>query len=93
MTSLRQPLCPDDQSAIASFRGSLAVLFRSHPGEWIPHRELTRIGGFCAWRTRVSELRRPPYSMQIDNRIRRLDGYVISEYRFVAAVDRPEAAS
>ena len=63
----------DDDSARASFCRHLAVLFQNHPGEWIPHRELARVGGFCAWRTRVSELRRPPYSMDIENRIRRFE--------------------
>lgn len=33
-------------------------LFRARPGEWIAASELARVGGFCAWRTRVADARR-----------------------------------
>lgn len=33
-------------------------LFRSRPGEWIGVPDLADAGGFCAWRTRVSDLRK-----------------------------------
>lgn len=32
--------------------------FSARPGIWIEAVELARIGGFCAWRTRVSEARK-----------------------------------
>lgn len=33
-------------------------LFRSRPGQWISAGELADVGGFCAWRTRVADVRR-----------------------------------
>ncbi len=65
----------------------LADLFRERPLVWIDGREL-EIAGRYAWRTRISDLRRLPFNMTIDNRQRRVgrpDGthYVVSEYRFV----------
>ena len=33
-------------------------LFRSRPGVWINVPELVDVAGLCAWRTRVSDLRR-----------------------------------
>jgi hypothetical protein len=33
-------------------------LFRSRPGQWIAVGELADVGGFCAWRTRVADVRR-----------------------------------
>lgn len=68
-----------------SFCDRLAHYFRQRPGEWISGRELSQIGGFFAWRTRVSELRRAPYFMDIDNRVRQLPGSKakLSEYRLI----------
>ncbi len=67
----------------------LAAFFRRHPNQWIDSAaELAHIAGRNAWRTRVSDLRRPPFSMRIENRVRRTAGIggrrvTISEYRFV----------
>jgi hypothetical protein len=70
----------------------LAEFFRRRPGSWIDGRELASVGGVYAWRSRLSELRRPPFSMQIENRVRRVsrgDGLSVkvSEYRFVPQHD------
>lgn len=66
---------------------SLALFFRDHPGKWIDGRRLSKIAGYAAWRTRISDLRKSPFRMTIENRQRRVktaDGaFVISEYRFV----------
>lgn len=32
-------------------------LFRSRPNVWITATELATVGGFCAWRTRVADVR------------------------------------
>lgn len=32
--------------------------FRARPGIWIEAAELARVGGFCGWRTRVSDARK-----------------------------------
>jgi hypothetical protein len=47
----------------------LAVL-QARPGEWIDGRELSRVGGYAGYRTRISDLRKPPYSQVIENRVR-----------------------
>lgn len=74
----------------------LAEFFKARPLVWIDGREL-EIAGRYAWRTRVSDLRRAPYFMNIENRQRRIareDGtmYVVSEYRYVPAVKVQQAA-
>jgi hypothetical protein len=61
--------------------GRLAAFFNARPGEWIDGMELGRIAGSYAWRTRVSDLRRPPYNLTIENRQRRQGRRVVSEYR------------
>jgi len=75
----------------------LARFFREHAGEWLGARQL-EFAGRQAWRTRVSDLRKPPYSMSIENRVRvvRSDKpllavwesrtFKVSEYRFVPSV-------
>lgn len=72
----------------SSLTSSLAAHFSAHEGQWIDGRHLAEIAGSYAWRTRVSDLRRAPYLMRIENRQRRVardDGehYTVSEYRYV----------
>ena len=33
------------------------ALLKSRAGTWVPVRALAEVGGFCAWRTRISEAR------------------------------------
>jgi hypothetical protein len=65
----------------------LADYFRERPGCWIDGRELGPIAGTYAWRTRISDLRRAPFYMQVDNRMRTIKTdagtITVSEYRFV----------
>lgn len=65
--------------------GKLSNLFRSKAGQWIDGRELATVAGAYGWRTRVSDLRRHPYVMTIENRVRSIPGQAakVSEYRFV----------
>jgi hypothetical protein len=72
---------------VTSLTARVAALFIARPGEWIDGVELAATAGRYAWRTRLSELRRAPYHMDIRNRQRRLrraDGssFIVSEYRF-----------
>ena len=67
----------------------LAAHFKARPGVWIDGRELAEVAGAYAWRSRVSDLRREPYYMAIENRQRKVDDYTISEYRYAV----PDAAS
>jgi hypothetical protein len=74
----------------------LAEFFKARPGQWIDGKALERVAGGYAWRTRVSNLRRQPFGMVIENRIRRIESQVegltgpaarrvfrVSEYRYV----------
>lgn len=65
---------------------NLAAFFQDKPNEWIDGRRLSFAGSY-AWRTRVSNLRKPPFNMTIENRVRRIDDgtdqFTISEYRYV----------
>ena len=69
--------------------GRLGAFFEARPNQWIDGRELARVAGAYAWRTRVSDLRHAPHLMTIENRWRhvRVDGsragYRVSEYRWV----------
>ena len=62
----------------------LEMFFRDRPEQWIDGRVLGTVAGAYAWRSRVSQLRRER-GMQIANRQRRVDGYVVSEYRWQRA--------
>jgi hypothetical protein len=64
---------------------ALAAYFKARPGQWLSALDLAKVGGALAWRTRLSDLRRPPYAMQIENRQEPHREYGrISFYRFVA---------
>lgn len=57
----------------------------AHRGEWVDGRELSRVGGYAAYRTRISDLRKAPWHLSIENRYRHVkeDGrkWVVSEYK------------
>jgi len=63
----------------------LARFFREHAGEWLGARQL-EFAGRQAWRTRVSDLRKPPYGMTIENEVKRIktdQGEIrMSRYRY-----------
>lgn len=70
-----------------SLADKLATFFREHPNVWHDGRALGTIAGAYAWRSRVSDLRKRPYHMTIQNRQRRMktaEGkpFVLSEYCF-----------
>lgn len=58
-------------------------LFLSRPGVWIDGRELATVGGYAAWRSRVSECR-TEYRMTIENQQTRHADYTVSKYRYIA---------
>lgn len=65
---------------------ALAAFFRQHPNRWISALDLMPIAGQLSWRSRVADLRRAPYNLGIENRlrsVRRPDGsrLQVSEYR------------
>ena len=61
---------------------AVEALFRSRPGEWIQWTAIAAIGGALAWRTRASECR-TILGMNIENRLRRVNGKTLSEYRYL----------
>ena len=63
-----------------TFVDRVAVYFRRHRFRWIRAERLMRVGGMCAWRTRVSQARRR-YQLPIENRVRQVGKYRVSEYR------------
>lgn len=68
-----------------SLTASLATFFAERPGVWIDGRLLATIAGQYAWRSRCSDLRKPPYSMTIQNRVRPVrkgSRVKVSEYRY-----------
>jgi hypothetical protein len=74
----------------------LAAFFKARPGEWIDGLQLAEIAGSYAWRSRVSDVRRGPHGLNIQNRLRRVersDGthYTVSEYRLVPGSTTPQA--
>ena len=75
----------------------LAEFFKQRPGVWIDGRELAKVAGAYAWRSRVSDCRRK-LSMTIENRERWIrekqqtpfgviaGDYIKSEYRYLPDV-------
>jgi len=61
-----------------------AAIFRSRPGQWIDGRVFADACGYAGWRTRISDCRRAPWFMDIENRQRKDGRYTISEYRWNA---------
>ena len=67
---------------------TLADFFRQSPGRWHDARALFAVAGACGWRARISDVRRAPYGLTIENRqrtVRQPDGtaFTVSEYRLV----------
>lgn len=58
-----------------------AKFFRQHRRRWISAWALMPIGGWCRWRTSVSECRQV-YGMDIENKVVTQGGAVKSFYRY-----------
>jgi len=82
------------RAGVASSEGDalvdrLARLFKARPDQWIDGLELGQTAGSYAWRSRVSDLRKEPFNMVIENRVRRVmtatgRTVTVSEYRSVS---------
>lgn len=79
-----------------SLNAKLAAFFLARPYEPISPRTLAEIAGFAGWRTRVSQIRKQPYSMDIRcdvERVQRGDQSIqVSSYRFIPAEQKAEVA-
>jgi hypothetical protein len=62
------------------------LLFK-HRGEWIDGRELAKVGGYAGWSARCRDLRKHPFSMNIEQRdyLVERDGrkFTVTEYKLV----------
>ena len=72
----------------ASYTAAVLDLFLSRPFDWIDVRTLAEIGGFAAWRTRVSDARqivtdRQCGAIEWNNQIK------ASAYRYVPVLPKP----
>lgn len=65
-----------------SLADRVAAYFRRHRRQWINGRTLSRVGGYAAYRTRISELR-TDRGMRIENRVTRHKDCVESHYRYL----------
>ena len=77
----------------------LAEFFTTHPHTWHDGVLLGTVAGRYGWRSRISDIRRPPFSMVIENRQRQVRSsrgelVTVSEYRYLPpAADTPEIAA
>ncbi len=78
----------------ASRTVAMLDLFTARPHVWIPADVLAQVGGFCAWRTRVSDAR---FRLEEERRgtVEWNGDVKASAYRYVPAVPvaQPEQAS
>ncbi len=68
----------------------LAIYLTARPAQWVDGRELAKVAGAYAWRSRCSDLRKPPFNLTIENRQRKQqtllgETVTVSEYRLVPA--------
>ncbi len=70
-------------SPTSTFCDRLAAFLTSQPNQWVDGRAIASVAGYYAWRSRISDLRRPPYNLNIENRQYRQGRHTISEYRLV----------
>ena len=70
----------------ATFVTAVADHFKANPNIWIDGMTLAKLGGEYAWRSRVSDCR-CKLGLNIENRQRRNGTYVVSEYRYVPAME------
>jgi hypothetical protein len=69
----------------------VAAYFKAHPDRWLDGRELAQVGGYAAYRTRISDCR-TELGMDIINRTYRKGGLTISEYKLVSRPAHKEVA-
>lgn len=77
-----------DLSRLGPMAQRVAQHLLSRPGTWVDAHDLLQIGGFAAWRTRISECRRELERQglgTIQNEQRREGRYRASFYRYEAA--------
>lgn len=72
-----------DRAGHQTMAARVAAFFKARPNVWIDGRDLMTVAGSYGWRTRISDCRRSPFQMRIDNRQRRVGQYTISEYMYL----------
>lgn len=71
-----------------NFTERVIALLESKRGQWVDGQDIAEVGGCYAWRSRLSDARKPPYNRVIENRQRHLVSmtgkkFTVSEYRLV----------
>ena len=81
------PVTPPLSELLAgdSMCARVARLLIARRGQWVDGREISKVGGYAAFRTRLSDLRHAPWHLDIRNRVRTVEGedgetFKISEY-------------
>lgn len=91
MTQSPLPLVGSPRQKV-TLNDRLAEYFKARPNQDIDARDLLPIAGFAGWRSRVAELRFPPYSMVIENKWKTVDTpngrRRVSWYRYVPAQEQ-----
>lgn len=88
------PAAAQEPEGRVSLAAKLADYFKAWPNQWIDGKELAQWAGAYGWRTRVSELRKPPYNMTIENRVRPAvwsSKVKVSEYRYLPVSEGQES--
>lgn len=60
------------------------ALLVARAGQWVDGRELAQVGGYAAWRSRVSDARRRlPPGARIENVVERRPDLTVTRYRYL----------
>ncbi len=74
-----------------SLAEALAKFFLARPGVWTDGKQVASVAGWSGWRARLSDVRRPPYNLDVRNRRRsvRVGDHTVrlTEYCFTPAVE------
>lgn len=74
-----------DLLAADSCCAKVARLLLSRRGEWISARDLAQVGGIGGWRTRVSNLRKAPWYLDVEAKVWNEGKRKYSAYRVLPA--------
>ena len=74
-----------DLLASESLCARVARLLLSKRGQWVDGREIAKVGGYAGYRTRLSNLRKAPWWLDVRNRVRTVTNgdrtFKVSEYQ------------
>jgi len=80
------PIAPSLEALLAgnTMCARIARVLMLYRGRWVDGRVLASVGGYAAYRTRISDLRKAPWHLDVRNRYRHVNEngrkFVVSEY-------------